>query len=58
MREDFRIIIKQVNGEFVLKEVARVSHQKGVQKLIISFLSIRVEYVLSVHNMHADSLAI
>lgn len=41
----FRLIIRQVNGEFNLKKIALVFYLTAVWKLIRSFFSIQFEHV-------------
>lgn len=42
----FRLITKQVSGEFAHKEITLVTHQSAVHKLIKFFLNIRFKHLL------------
>lgn len=42
---DFKLIIKQVNEEFVLKETALMSYQIDIHKLIKYFSNTQFEHV-------------
>lgn len=44
VKEDSKLIIKQVNSEFTLKEISLVSYRTAVQKLLRSFKSILFEH--------------
>lgn len=48
-----RLIIKQVNGKFTLKEINLVPYRPAVQKLII----IQFKHMLWEHNWHIEALA-
>lgn len=50
-------MIKEVNEEFVLKEIALVAYRIAVHKLIKSFSSIQFDHMSRGYKKHADALA-
>lgn len=54
---DSKLIIKQINREFALKEASLVEYRTDVQKLTKSFSSIQFEHIPRAQNKHADTLA-
>lgn len=54
---DSKLTIKQVNGEFALKETTLVKYRIAIQKLVKSFLGIQFEHVPQAQNKHADVVA-
>lgn len=57
VKGDSKLIIQQVNTEFLLKEIALVSYRTAIQNLIKSFFHIQFHYMPRAHNKHANSLA-
>lgn len=55
---DSGFIIKQVKGESALKEIATITYQTIIYKLIKSFLSIQFDHVSWMYNKHVDALVI
>lgn len=56
-QRDSRLMIKEVNEEFVLKEIALVAYRIAVHKLIKSFSSIQFDHMSRGYKKHADALA-
>lgn len=54
MKGNSRLIIQEVNGEFILKEIALVTCQTVVQKLVKSFYRVLIEHSPRAHNKHTD----
>lgn len=55
---DLKLIIKQVNGDFTLKEISHIPYRTTVQRLVRSFDSVQFQLMPREHNRHADALAI
>lgn len=56
MQEDSRLIRKQVNEDFVVKEITLLSYRIAVRKLIRSSSHIQFEHVPQTHK-YADALS-
>lgn len=57
IQEDSKLIIKQVNVNFALKEVDFVPYRTTIQKLVKAFDNVQFQHMLRAHNQHVDALS-
>lgn len=50
----FKLFIKQVNGEFTIKEISLIPYQIAIIKLVKSFENMWFEHKQQADNQHAD----
>ena len=55
---DSNLVIKQVRGEFSVKELALAPYRTAAQEMIKKFQTFSIEYISSGSNRYADALAI
>ncbi|GMP93460.1 hypothetical protein CsSME_00043281 [Camellia sinensis var. sinensis] len=57
IRGDSKLIVKQVSGQFVLKEPALATYRTTVQRLLNKFQKVEIEHVPRSDNKFSDALA-
>ncbi|GMP96894.1 hypothetical protein CsSME_00045332 [Camellia sinensis var. sinensis] len=57
IRGDSKLIVKQVSGQFVLKEPALATYRTTVQRLLDKFQKVEIEHVPRSDNKFSDALA-
>ena len=53
---DSELVVKQMNGEYKVKDVQIIEFHKKINKYIKTFDSLRFEYIPRHENIHADKL--
>ncbi|XP_028080536.1 uncharacterized protein LOC114282093 [Camellia sinensis] len=56
IRGDSKLIVKQVSGQFILKEPALVTYRTTVQRLLDKFQKVEIEHVPRSDNKFSDAL--
>ena len=57
IRGDSKLIVKQVSGQFVLKEPALATYRTTVQRLLDKFQKVEIEHVPRSDNKFSDALS-